>query len=96
MKYENIQNLATFLNSVIENKPIRINIVNPQYQSFYFDIFFDEVNTGKMPFYDSFCDVLAMHLKNDNKNYKQVTGEFMTVWTAWIHLYEELIRRRII
>ncbi len=93
MDRENLMKLVGLMKQVIGEGHFKVaTIKNPQYESLYLPIFFDEIekNQGEATPYDRFGDQLWAELGVDINDHAQAGEEFMLVWTAWKTMYDAL------
>jgi hypothetical protein len=92
MTEEHIESLANLLTLLINDRPIKPDITNPQYVSMYLSIFLDEadLNNGNPVPYDSFGEALWQRLNRDANDHPEIADNLVTTWTAWVHLYRHL------
>jgi hypothetical protein len=99
MDHENLRKLVELMKGVIGEGHAKVmTIRNSQYNSFYLNIFFDEIekNGGDATAYDRFGDQLWTDLGVDINDHAAVGEDFMLVWTAWKTMYDALRAKGLI
>tara|TARA_B100000989_G_scaffold287898_1_gene257989 strand:+ start:2678 stop:2971 length:294 start_codon:yes stop_codon:yes gene_type:complete len=93
MDSTNLTSLATWINSSIKNNGHKIN--DPNYESLYLRVFFDEVhkNSGQAPHSAKFSPDLEKKLDKSQENWQSELTDFQSIWDAWVTVHREMLAK---